>query len=79
MDSSGDANNDQVMGMINLNNGDLQGIKQDNTGQNKLDEKENESTSLIINTESNILCVDNAAQENIKLSLIGILNIIKKQ
>ncbi|KJV79733.1 hypothetical protein RHORCCE3_1861 [Rickettsia hoogstraalii str. RCCE3] len=71
VDSSGDANNDQVMGMINLNNGDLQGIKQDNTGQNKLDEKENESTSLIINTESNILCVDNAAQENIKLSLIG--------
>ncbi|ALN41248.1 hypothetical protein ASQ44_03795 [Rickettsia rhipicephali] len=71
VDSSRDANNDQVMGMINLTNGDLQGIKQDNTEQNKLDEKENESTSLIINTESNILCVENATQENIALSLIG--------
>ncbi|KJV76682.1 hypothetical protein RHORCCE3_2367 [Rickettsia hoogstraalii str. RCCE3] len=70
MDSSGDANNDQVMGMINLKMviyKELSKIIQDKISY----EKENESTSLIINTESNILCVDNAAQENIKLSLIG--------
>ncbi|WP_121542748.1 hypothetical protein [Candidatus Rickettsia colombianensi] len=75
VDSSGDAN-DQVitnvlMGMISVTNGDLQGIKQDNTEQDKLDREASKNTSSIINVEDNIMCAENAVQENIKLSLIG--------